>query len=80
MAATRATFRGLSRRHWRVAVTVAMYSIVRTEARPPQTRCWPRYRFRGATPARAAISRPLRRPSPSVSKSRSNTNSRRDWA
>ena len=50
MAATRATLRGLPRRHrrvwksrmaglWRVAVTVAMYSIVRTEARPPQTRC-----------------------------------------
>ena len=47
MAATRATLRGLPRWHrrvwksrmaglWRVAVTVAMYSIVRTEARPPK--------------------------------------------
>ena len=45
MAATRATFQGLPRRHrrvwksqmaelWRVTVTVTMYSIVRTEARP----------------------------------------------
>lgn len=29
---------------WQVAVTVAMYSIVRTEARPPQTRRGPRQR------------------------------------
>ena len=69
MAATRATFRGLPRRHrrvwksrmaglWRVAVTVAMQGIVRTEARPSQIRRWPGYRllsrFRGTTPTKAA--------------------------
>ena len=52
MAARRATFRGLPRRHkrvwksrmaglWRVAVTVTMQGIVRTEACPSQTRRWP---------------------------------------
>ena len=49
-----------------MAVTVTMQGIVRTEARPPQTRRWlrrPLSQFRGAHRPRVAISRPLRRPS-----------------
>lgn len=54
MTATITTFPGLPRQHnrlqwagmvglWRIAVTVAMYRIVCTEARPPHTRRRPRY-------------------------------------
>lgn len=50
---------------WRVAVTVVMQRIVRTKARPPQTRCWPllvAVPVQGTTPICAVIPRPLRQP------------------
>ena len=56
MAATSTAFLGLPRRYkrvwkarmaglWWMEFTVVIQGIVRTKARPPQTRHWPRYRL-----------------------------------